>query len=204
MSQKKRGLFIVLEGIDKCGKSTQAGMLSAYLKRKGIARIHTREPGGTPLAEKIRNLILKTKGFVSPRAELLLYEASRAQHVEEKVLPALKKGQWVLCERFSMATVAYQGFGRGLSVKEIARLNHFASLGLAPDLTIELDIPVSVFKSRVSERDRMETEDVFLERVRRGYLKLARSRQCALVDANTDPQTLHQRIIEVLKKRGFF
>lgn len=196
---KTRGFFIVLEGIDKCGKSTQAKMLAAYLKRKGIACIHTREPGGTPLAEKIRNLILKTEGFVSPRAELLLYEASRAQHIQEKVLPALKKGFWVICERFCMATSAYQGFGRGLPLPEIKKLNRFASFGLIPDATIILDIPVSVFRRRVGRRDRMEAKDDFLESVRRGYLRLGSRERAVLIDANTQPNSLHKKILDALK-----
>lgn len=200
---KKKGFFLVLEGIDKCGKSTQAKMLASLFHRKGLKVLHTREPGGSSLGEKIRKLILRSPGFVSDRAELLLYEASRAQHVEEKILPALKRGRLVLCERFSLATLAYQGCGRGFSKPQIQWLNNFASFGIKPDLTIVLDIGVKEFKKRAGRfLDRMESKASFLERVRLGYLKLVNRRDCLLVDARQDPQSLHEVLSELLKDYG--
>ncbi len=205
MGRRNRGFFLVLEGIDRCGKSTQAKLLANYLGKKGLSVLHTLEPGGTTLGESMRDLILRSPGFVSDRAELLLYEASRAQHVEEKIIPALKKGKIVLCERFTMASLAYQGFGRGLPMGQIKKLNEFASFGFEPDLTVVLDISIAEFKRRAGKfLDRMEKKVNFLKAVRDGYSKLCHAKKVIIINAETDAQTLHRVIVEELKNCGIF
>lgn len=196
------GRFIVLEGPDKCGKSTQAKLLAGHLRRQGIPFIHTREPGGTGLAESIRRLLLDTRHPVDPLAELFLYEASRAQHTREKILPALERGRWVLSERYSLATMAYQGYARKLPLPLIRTLDRIATGGLDPDLTVVLDIPESEFSSRDRSRrlDRLERESrLFRRRVREGYRRLARGRRgCALVNGRLPMDQVHAAIVRLL------
>ncbi|TXH28828.1 MAG: dTMP kinase [Elusimicrobia bacterium] len=185
----KRGFFITFEGGEGSGKSTQARRLVAALRRRGRRPVHTREPGGTAIAEAVRRVLLTPGGRVAPVTELLLYEAARAQHLAEVVRPALARGRVVVCERYTDATEAYQGFGRGLPLADIRLLNRVATGGLAPDLTFLLDVPVRRglrvarrLGKKLSRRagrsrggDRMERESsLFHERVRRGYLSLAR------------------------------
>jgi dTMP kinase len=188
-----------LEGPDKCGKSTQAKLLARWLRRQGIRFIHTREPGGTGLAEAIRSVLLDPKHRVDPLAELFLYEASRAQHTREKILPALQAGAWVLCERYSLATMAYQGHARGLSLPMIRTLDRIATGGLRPDLTIVLDIPESEFdrRDRARKLDRLERESLaFRQRVSEGYRLLARRlRGCALVNGRRPLADVHEEIV---------
>lgn len=174
------GRFIVLEGPDKSGKSTQASLLARRLRRRGTPVVHTREPGGTSFAEAIRRILLSPRHKVEPLAELLLYEAARAQHTNERILPSLRAGKTVVCERYTLATLAYQGWARGLSLPLIGRLNAIATGGLEPDLTIVLDIPESQFESRdrSRRRDRLELESsAFRRRVREGYRRLSRRRK---------------------------
>ena len=176
-----RGRFVTFEGIDGCGKTTQLRLLFKTLKKQKIRVRVTREPGGTPLAEKIRALILAPRNRgLSPRCELLLYLAARAQHVEEKIRPALEQGRLVLCDRFADATFAYQGGGRNLKQADIRRLNRFACAGLSTDLTFLFDLPAKTALERVSRgrrmTDRMEKEGVrFMEKVRQAYLALAKA-----------------------------
>ncbi|MCX5797379.1 MAG: dTMP kinase [Elusimicrobia bacterium] len=201
---RRRGRFIVLEGPDKCGKSTQAGLLARQLRRRGVRFIHTREPGGTGLAEAIRAVLLDPHHDVDPLAELFLYEASRAQHTREKILPALRQGSWVLCERYSLATLAYQGCARGLSLPMIRTLDRIATGGLRPDLTIVLDIPESEFASRDRGRrlDRLERESLaFRKRVREGYRVLARRlRGCVLLNGRRPLAEVHEEIVRRVEK----
>ncbi len=196
---RRRGLFIVLEGPDKCGKSTQARLLARHLQRQGRRFIHTREPGGTSLAESIRRVLLDPRQKVDPLAELFLYEASRAQHTREKILPALKKGSWVLCERYSLATLAYQGHARRLPMPMIRTLDRIATGGLRPDFTIVLDIPESEFAARDRGRklDRLERESLaFRKRVREGYRRLARTEPgCALINGRRPLAEVHAEIV---------
>lgn len=169
-----KGTFIVLEGPDKSGKSTQAALLAKALRRRGREVVHTREPGGTRFAEAIRRLVLMPGVHVEPLAELLLYEAARAQHTNEKIRPALKRGAVVLCERYTMATAVYQGHARGLDQALISKLNRIATGGLKPGLTIVLDVPETEFHARKRRRkaDRLELEpQEFRRRVREGYRK---------------------------------
>ncbi len=178
------GFFITLEGIEGCGKTTQARLMSEYIQSKGRRVVLTREPGGTVIGKRIREILLdpESKGIDS-RAELLLYFADRAQHVAEVIEPALADGAVVICDRFTDATLAYQGFGRGVGLELIADLNEAATQGLAPDLTLLLDIPVAEGLRRARKRNgdnnqasegRFEEEpDEFHKKVRQGYLTLA-------------------------------
>lgn len=194
-----RGFFLVFEGIDKCGKSTQAKLLGRYLKQRGLAPLLTREPGGTRLGEGIRKMLLKTQAPVCPQAELFLYEASRAQHVQEKILPALKAGRFVISDRFALATLAYQGLGRGLPLGDVRYLNKMATSGQRPDLTIVFDIAVNEAWRRMgAKRDRMEQEVSFLRKARNAYLRLAKTEQQTLViAARGTPKEIHDKILEI-------
>lgn len=179
----KRGFFITLEGPDGCGKTTQAGLAVRHLRARGLDVVHTREPGGTSFAENLRKILLDPRHAIFSTAELLLYEASRAQHTEEVIRPALKSGKIVFCERYTDATMAYQGYGRGLDLSAIRKLNAIATAGLLPDLTVVLDIPSREGLARLKKDrkrssdgkgDRMEREALsFHDRVRKGYYALA-------------------------------
>ena len=170
--------FVTFEGIEGSGKTTQVQLLSGYLAGRKVAHLVTREPGGTPLANEIRSLLLASRDeAVFPETELLLYEAARAQHVRSVILPAIASGKAVLCDRFCDATLAYQGFSRGIDAARIRDLNGFASGGLAPDLTLLFDLPAEEGFLRVHGRgmllDRMEAESIeFHRKVRDGYLRL--------------------------------
>jgi len=175
------GLFVTLEGIEGSGKSTQAERLESSLKAAGIPVRRTREPGGTPYAEEIRKLVLNLgEEPVFPETELLLFLAARAQHVRSLIAPALAAGQVVVCDRFTDATLAYQGGGRGAGIEAIRRLNDWATGGLEPDRTFLIDLPVQEGIARSRKRqgnfgiDRIERESSeFLEKVRDEYLAIA-------------------------------
>ena len=176
-----RGKFITFEGTEGVGKTTNMDFVEAELSARGIALVRTREPGGTPLAERIRALLLDPQPEpVDPEAELLLIFAARAQHLAQVIRPALARGAWVLCDRFTDATYAYQGGGRGLPTARIAALEAEVQGTLQPDLTIYLDLAVATGLARIEthERDRFEREQIeFFERVRGVYLDRARSQQ---------------------------
>lgn len=172
------GRFITLEGSEGSGKSTNLAYIEQRLKAAGKDVVLTREPGGTPLAEQIRELLLDHRqAAMGSDTELLLMFAARAQHLEEKIRPALEAGRWVLCDRFTDATYAYQGAGRGIDADRIAILETWVQRGLTPDLTFFLDVPVAIGLERAGRRgelDRFEREQqVFFERVRSGYLARA-------------------------------
>ncbi len=177
----QRGRFITLEGIEGSGKSTLARELAGRLRAQGLTVQATREPGGTPLAESIRGLVLaRGEEPMPPSAELLLMFAARAVHVENLIRPALARGEWVLCDRFTDASLAYQGGGRGIDVAQIRALSEVAHPGLTPDLTLLLDLEPAVGLHRARDRgdggDRFEDEALaFFDRVRRGYLQLAQA-----------------------------
>ena len=175
----KKGLFITFEGPEGSGKTTHIQRLASFLKKQGHPVVVTREPGGTPLSKAFRRLLLESGDGLLPLAELFLYEADRAQHVEQTVLPALRKGHVVLCDRFTDSTLAYQGNGRGLDLKEIEVLNRIASCNLKPDLTILLDVPVErglhQARRKKHRHDRLERAGLaFHKRVRQGFLRLAK------------------------------
>lgn len=174
----KQGLFITLEGGEGVGKSTNLSFIKELLEQAGVTVVTTREPGGTAFAEKIRQLLLDNKGeSVSEFAELLLMFAARAQHIQHVIQPALAQGKWVLCDRFTDATYAYQGGGRGMDVSSIAWLEEKVQGSLKPDLTLLLDAPINVGMERVNKRgelDRFEQEkETFFEKVRACYLQRA-------------------------------
>lgn len=199
-----KGKFIVLEGPDRCGKSTQAKLLLNHLIEQGHDVILTREPGGTPTAERIRQLVLEPELNVTPMAELFLYEASRAQHTQEKILPALQAGKTVLCERYTMSTCAYQGYGRGIDLKVINTLNKVATLGLVPDLTLVFLMSDKYFTERGEYlySDRLEQEDLaFRQKMRKGYLDMvAATPNAYLVDADKNIAEIQSQVRELLKK----
>jgi len=200
---RRGGRFVVLEGPDKSGKSTQARLLAEALRARGLTVLHTREPGGTSVAEGVRAVLLNPQLTIDPVAELFLYEASRAQHVAEKIRPALARGETVVCERFTMSTDAYQGCARGLGLKTTKALNAVATGGQAPDLTVVLDIPIEQFDARDAHRelDRLEREHVsFRVKVRKGYRKLAKtSPKTILIDATKPEEEIHRLILGKLK-----
>ncbi|MDD5730135.1 MAG: dTMP kinase [Candidatus Omnitrophica bacterium] len=172
-----RTKFITFEGSEGCGKSTQSRLLYEYLKQKGFKVLYLREPGGTKISEKIRQLLLDAKNeSMSRECELLLYMASRAQLVHEIIKPALKEGKIVICDRFLDSTLAYQGFGLGMDLDLIKYIGEFATLGVKPDLTILMDLPVEDgLKYRHLIEDRIEKRSLnYHTRVRKGYLALAR------------------------------
>jgi len=187
----KRGLFLTLEGAEGVGKSTNIEYITQYLERRGIEYVLTREPGGTALAEKIRDLLLAVhEEPMSELTELLLVFAARAQHLDKVIQPALSKGKWVVCDRFTDATFAYQGAGRGLSVETIGQLQLLVQGELRPDLTLILDLDPEIGLARASNRgelDRFELEQQsFFRHVRQGYLDIAEAEpeRCKVIDAS--------------------
>lgn len=201
------GKFITLEGIEGAGKSTLAQFASAWLGRHGITVRLTREPGGTPLAERVRQIVLERGAEpVSPLTETLLMFAARALHVENVIRPALARGEWVVCDRFTDATRAYQGSGRGVDAALIDTLARAVHGELKPDCTLLLDLPVRAGLARARTRpdataDRFEAETVgFFEKVRAGYLALARRepQRFRIIDAAAPLAEVEQRIAEAL------
>lgn len=200
------GFFITFEGIEGCGKSTQLGLLAERLQAGGYQVRTTREPGGCPIADAVRRILLDSANrAMDSRSELLLYAAARAQHVAEVIRPALAAEEVVLCDRFSDATLAYQGHGRGLDLALIAELNRIATGGLTPDLTLLLDFPVEAGLSRARSRNdgcsgpdegRFEEESLgFHRRVRDGYLELARTQdRFRVIDAEGTLAEVAERV----------
>lgn len=183
-SAPARGKFITFEGSEGGGKTTQAKQLIARLEEAGLEVVYTREPGGTPTGEAIRDILQhnKTNEAIAPSAEVLLFAASRAQLVTHVIRPALERGAWVVCDRFADSTTAYQGYGRGFDREQMIAINGFAIDGATPDITFLLDVELEEGFRRISERhmakdsplDRIEQEErAFHERVRQGYLDLA-------------------------------
>ena len=211
----KRAPFIVFEGIEGSGKSTQAQRLSRHLRDIGRKSVLTKEPGGTPLSNRIRAILLDpAEDGMDPLTELMLYAASRRQHVVDVIRPSVEHDAVVLCDRFTDATLAYQGFGRGLDLDRLRELNHWVTDGLVPDLTIILDLPEDVGLSRARHRNReqdlelesrLEGEDLrFHRRVREGYLTLAEEspERYALISADGDPDEVFARIMAVISDRA--
>ena len=203
------GRFLVLEGIDGCGKTTQLRHLANWLPSSGLmpegAKLHlTREPGGTALGIALRKLVLHPPGDASPEplAELLLYAADRAQHVAQLIRPALEQGHWVLSDRFSGSTLAYQGYGRELDLDLIQQLEQIATAGLVPDLTFWLELPVeeSLLRRDARSNDRIEAEGVdFLTRVATGFAVLARERSWVPLQADQQVESVSSALESQLK-----
>jgi dTMP kinase len=208
--------FITFEGIDGCGKSTQLRLLASVLRMRGVEVVTTREPGGTPLGQKLRSALLEAEGQVDPLAELLLYAADRAQHVRALVRPALDSGHIVLSDRYADATVAYQGAGRGFETQTVAEIVALATGGLKPDLTLLFDLPVAEAQERASHRtrngrpgDRLDSEDeAFHTRVREAYLQIAAAdpARVRVVNASDSIEETHTRVLDIvipfLESRG--
>jgi dTMP kinase len=205
------GTFITFEGPEGSGKSTQIRRLVAWLEARGIVPLVTREPGGTPTGELIRNILqhYHSGESIVHKAEVLLFAASRAQHVERVILPALARGEWVICDRYIDSTTAYQGAARGLEGNEVDRINRFATGGLLPHATVLMDVDPATADARMSGRqqqtettpDSIERESrEFHRRVREAYLELARHEpnRILLVDAIGDEETVFARILTVL------
>ncbi len=200
-------MFITFEGIEGCGKTTQIRRLARTLRSHRVPVVLTLEPGGTKIGEKIRGILLDAKNMnLSSLSELMLYAADRAQHVEEVIKPALEKGKWVLCDRFTDATVAYQGTGRGLDMNLIRRLNATITQGIKPDITFLLDCPVELGLARALQRDRTRKtrgEDrferekkAFHRMVREGYMKLRRKepKRVVIIRADVGEDEVEERI----------
>lgn len=195
-------MFIVLEGGEGCGKSTQARALHRHLLGDGRGAVLTREPGGTSLGERVRRHLKRpVQTPISPLAELFLIAAARAQLVNEVISPALRAGRTIVCDRFTPSTLAYQGYGRGIDLDTLRAVNGAATGGLSPDLIVLLDVPVEagLGRKKARERDRFESESLaFHARVRRGYLEMARADQerWLVVDARLPRKAIQARIWE--------
>tara|TARA_B110000285_G_scaffold95646_1_gene109095 strand:+ start:1533 stop:2162 length:630 start_codon:yes stop_codon:yes gene_type:complete len=205
------GLFITFEGTEGCGKSTQINALAARLQDQGQQVLQTREPGGTPLGEAVRNLLQHDEAGagMSPEAELLLFTASRAQLTRERILPAIAKGEIVLCDRFMDSTTVYQGVARQIDSQAVATINRFAVGEARPDLTILIDLSPEIGMARVHARsdgqlDRIEQEAIeFFQAVRAGYLKLAESEpeRFLVLDGSASVEVLEQQIWAAVQPR---
>ncbi len=208
-------IFLAFEGLDGSGKSSLMKQLEMDLSSRQIEFIKTREPGGTDIGDQLRQIILKKSDIEvppGPRTELLLYQASRAQHVDCVIAPALKNNQWVLCDRFTASSVAFQAGGRNISREDVDWLNQFSTRGTVPDLQILLDLTVDESKKRRQKRvgeignaeDRMESEaDEFHQRVRHGFLQLAQQfpQDWLVLDAAKNPQQLFSELVKELRRR---
>lgn len=213
MSAKPRNrCFITFEGIEGSGKTTQIQMLSNHFEESGIDHLLTREPGGTPIGDQIRKLVLNPgNAAMTPTCELLLYAAARAQHIEQVISPALLAGRLVLCDRFKDATMAYQGFGRGIRLDLVDALHGLETLSIQPDLTFLFDIEAGVALLRARTRDHTKSRDEtrfeqealeFHERVRSGYLEMARQEpgRFVVVDARGTVEEVHHRVVEAMDR----
>ncbi len=215
--KKTRGRFITIEGLDGCGKSTQLERLAAVLRADGLEVVVTREPGGTPTGEKIRSVLLDSRtGNLSPWTELAMMFASRAQHIHEIILPALNAGKWVLCDRFTDSSEAYQGGGRKLGSEPVLRLHQILCGGLQPDMTILMvsDVARSVARARkrnlardpgsISDENRFEQENrAFFQRVLDKYLEIAQREPARVfaVDAKPPAEVVHPQIVAEVRRR---
>jgi len=202
-----KGIFITFEGIDACGKSTQAELLYEFLRKKGMTAIRLRDPGATSISESIRHILLDNKNTaMSAWTELLLYEAARAQMVEESIRPALNAGTIVLCDRFYDSTTAYQGYARGLNLGVVNRANSIGSVGLIPDLTFFVDVDPRIAAERKIKlgeiADRMEAEGLaFQEKVRHGFRQIQKAdpKRVKLIDGHQSINDIQKDIQSVLK-----
>lgn len=200
----KKGFFITLEGPEGSGKSTQSKLLANVLIGKGFEVVVTAEPGGDPVAQEIRTILLHSKDAIVPEAELLLYLASRAQHVQHIVRPALESGAIVISDRYADSSFAYQGYARGIDLDALRRLNDFATGGLVPDLTLLLDIPVEFGLERQQDKNRFEAESVeFHQKVRNGFHELAKMEpeRWVIIDAQGTVDSVLDKILRAVEER---
>jgi len=200
-----RGKFISFEGIDGCGKTTQVKLLEEHLKKEGYDLLVLREPGGTRVGEKVREILLDRENLIFPVTEMLLYASSRAQLVEEKILPALSKGQMVIVDRFIDSSYVYQGYARGLGLEKVKIVNEIATKGLFPDITVYIDItPEEAIKRRQGKKaDRLEGEDYeFHKKVREGYLRLVKDfpERFVLIDGMQEVLAVHKMVVKAVEE----
>ena len=214
-NHKYKGWFITFEGPEGSGKSTQSQRLCDYLNKNGRDAIMTFEPGGTPIANQIRSVILSRDNVkMTPCCEMFLYAASRAQHVSEVIIPHIEKGGIVICDRFTDSSLAYQAFAREIGYETVGAVQKIATMGIGPDLTIMLDIPTEIglertFKKRNPNKieksaDRMELENLeFHKKVREGYLKLAtlEPERIKVINAEEEPDAIYNKIIAIVEKK---
>jgi len=205
LKNSMEGLFITFEGVEGCGKTTQAKLLYEFLIQKNIECVLTHEPGGTRISEKIREILLdKENGEMVYLTELFLYLASRSQHTFEKIIPSLKSGKVVICDRYFDSTLAYQGEGRNIPKQKVIEINNFATGGLIPHLTFLIDIDVEKGIERVKERkgfDRMESQNTdFHKRVRGAFLSLARENKerFRIIDGSKPIEQIHKEIVNIV------
>ena len=199
------GLFVTIEGIEGSGKTTLARALGRELESRGFQVVVTVEPGGDRVGESIRTLVLDSSNDISGRAELLLFEAARAQHVDKVIRPALERGAVVICDRFADSSTAYQGYARGIDLDTVRTLNDYATGGLAPDLTILLDLPAQKGLERQETTDRFSAETVaFHEAVRNAYLSLAAEEpgRFVVIDAGMDRGAVLRRAMAAVEYAG--
>jgi len=200
------GLFITIEGIECVGKSTNTKFISNYLNKRGIKTHQTREPGGTLLAEKIRNILLYQENeSITPLSELFLLFAARDVNIQQVIKPALRDGKWVICDRFTDASFAYQGYGRELGYETVASLKEVIHANFDPDITFLLDAPLNVIKSRrkLNANDRFESESSdFFNKVRNGYLEIADrfTERIKVIDASKPIKDVQAQIVKYLKE----
>jgi dTMP kinase len=204
MKNKFSGKFIVLDGPDGCGKSTQCGLLAKWLRKQGVAVVSLRDPGGTVIGEKIRQILLNPEHIkMDTRTELLLYMAARAQLWKEKIQPALKANKCVVLDRWLSSTCAYQGYAGGFGIEKVVKIATDCLERVWPDLTIILDVDLETASQRLKQDlDRMERKgDGYHKKVREGFLKLARRRKnFAVVDACGNIEKVHKKVINVIEK----
>ncbi len=192
----RTGFFLTIEGVEGAGKSTLAHELAKALRERGREVVVTQEPGGSALGNRIRELLLDKSSVIGNRAELLLFEAARAQHVDETILPALNRGAVVICDRYADSSLAYQGYARKIDRDKVEFLNNYATAGLKPDLTILLDLPAVEGLARQKKTDRVSSEKLeFHEAVRQGFIQLAKDepKRFVVLDAR-------QSIDDIIKK----
>ncbi len=196
----RQGFFITVEGIDGSGKTTQAKLLKKYLESEGFEVVLTKEPGGTPLGSHIRKILLTQD--MNPLSEFLLFASDRAEHVKNLILPSLKQGKVVISDRFSDSSLAYQGYGRGVSIEFINFVHSKVLSGISPDLTVLVDIPPKVGLKRLHNLDRIENGGFdFLKRVRNGYLNMAKqNKRFVVLDGTKDKEYIHMRILDAVKE----
>jgi len=199
----KKGLFITFEGMDGSGKSTQHKLCGEYFKSLGREVVSTRDPGGTELGCKIREILLHHDGKIADYCELFLYLADRGQHIEEKIMPALTQGKVVICDRYVDSTAAYQGFARGLDVEQIFMLNNIVAKSVMPDLTFVFDVDLETSQARVGKnKDRLESEGLeFHLKVKNGFLKLAEiyPERIKVINANLPVEQVFEQVTSILK-----
>ncbi len=202
----KKGIFITFEGIEGCGKSTQAKRLYEYLQKHNYPVLLTREPGGPAISEQIRDILLKVENVsMLPETEMLLYMASRSQHTGEWILPALEEGKIVISDRYYDSTIAYQGAARDIDLQIINIIRKYATYGLEPDLTVLLDIPVEISQERIKEKklDRIELEsESFHRKVRDGFLRIANEEKHRyyIIDGKLGFEEIEELIVKKIKE----